>query len=151
MSTNEAHARCSPKAVAAVLSDGWYFASWVVGTSRVRSVDASWPAVGATIHHSFGVWPVVVDDTTEVLESALPEHLVVQARGWPLGEATVRVEVRAATDGCTITMQEDATAGPGTLVPQSVRDAVLRWRNSEALNRLVLLAEGHADAARPSA
>lgn len=49
-----------------VLADGWAYPTWVVGASRVRAVDTSWPAVGACIHHSFGVWPLVVDDTTEV-------------------------------------------------------------------------------------
>jgi uncharacterized protein YndB with AHSA1/START domain len=30
----------------AVLSDGWLYAGWVVGASRIREVDPRWPAVG---------------------------------------------------------------------------------------------------------
>ncbi len=39
----------------AVLSDGWTYSGWVVGTSHIRAVDAAWPAVGARIHHASGV------------------------------------------------------------------------------------------------
>jgi len=49
------------EAVWAVVSDGWLYANWVVG-SRVRAVDPGWPAEGCRIHHSFGVWPAVIDD-----------------------------------------------------------------------------------------
>ena len=55
-----------PQAVFAVLADGWLFSSWVVGAARGRAVDAGWPKPGARIHHSFGVWPVMVTDVAEV-------------------------------------------------------------------------------------
>ncbi len=29
-----------------MLSDGWLYASWVVGASRVRDVDPRWPSPG---------------------------------------------------------------------------------------------------------
>jgi hypothetical protein len=45
----------------------------VVGASRIREVEPDWPAKGSRIHHSFGVWPLVIDDDTEVLRSE-PEH-----------------------------------------------------------------------------
>ena len=53
----------------AVLSDGWAYASWVVGTARIRGVDAGWPKAGTQIHHSFGIWPALIDDSTEVLHA----------------------------------------------------------------------------------
>ena len=34
------------EAVWAVLADGWQYATWVVGASRVRAVDAGWPRAG---------------------------------------------------------------------------------------------------------
>ena len=43
--------------VFAVLSNGWLYPSWVVGASRIRAVEAAWPAEGAKIHHSFGIYP----------------------------------------------------------------------------------------------
>ena len=52
-----------------VLADGWSYANWVVGTARVRMVEDGWPAPGRRIHHSVGVWPLLLNDTTAVLES----------------------------------------------------------------------------------
>ena len=81
-------------AVWSVLADGWSYATWVVGTARVRAVDDGWPSVGTQIHHSVGVWPLLLNDSTSALESCAPERLVLEARGWPLGKAHVTVEVR---------------------------------------------------------
>lgn len=131
-----------PEAVWAVLADGWLFASWVVGASRVRHVDASWPAPGAEIHHSFGVWPAVLDDTTTVLSAEPARELVLRPKGWPVGEATVRLRLAADGTGTSVTMEEDATAGPGRVVPPPVRRLALTPRNVESLRRLALIAEG---------
>ena len=55
---------CSPEQVFAVLRDGWTYPVWVVGASRMRSVDEGWPAPGSKLHHSFGAWPLLLNDTT---------------------------------------------------------------------------------------
>jgi hypothetical protein len=44
----------SSEDVMAVLIDGWTYAEWVVGASRIRDVDKDFPAPGARIHHSVG-------------------------------------------------------------------------------------------------
>ena len=59
----------TPDVVFDVLADGWVYAAWVVGASRVRSVDAGWPREGTRIHHSVGAWPLLVHDTTHVTAS----------------------------------------------------------------------------------
>jgi hypothetical protein len=51
------HKDASPGEVWAVISDGWSYASWVVGASRIRAVSSDWPAEGARIHHSVGARP----------------------------------------------------------------------------------------------
>lgn len=128
-----------------VLSDGWLYATWVVGASRIRDVDRNWPRQGSRIHHSVGVWPAVIDDSTSVL-SAVPEReLMLRARAWPVGEATVRINLDPQDQGRTaISMAEDVVAGPGRIVPQAVRQLLITPRNREALLRLSLLAEGRA-------
>lgn len=78
-----------PSAVWAVLSNGWLYPSWVVGASRMRAVDPAWPRVGARLHHSVGAWPLLISDSTSVVESVPEQRLVLQARGWPLGEARI--------------------------------------------------------------
>ena len=132
----------SPEAVWAVLADGWTYASWVVGASRVRRVDPAWPAPGARIHHSVGSWPVLLDVETQVLECETGRRLVLQARGRPFGEARVTVEVTAAAGGAVLTMLEDATHGPALLLPRVVRQKAAVLRNAETLQRLAVMAEG---------
>jgi uncharacterized protein YndB with AHSA1/START domain len=134
----------TPEQVFAVLADGWSYATWVVGASRVRKVDVSWPAVGSRIHHSFGLWPVVINDVSTVLEVEPGRHLRIQAAGRPIGEATVDVTLHPEGDGCRVAIKEDATRGPGTLVPSVLRQVPIVPRNVEALRRLCLIAEGRA-------
>ena len=143
-----------PDAVAAVMRDGWTYAAWVVGASRVRGVDAGWPAPGSRVHHSVGTWPLLIDDHTRVLECTLaPDgtgRLVLQARAWPAGEATVAFELAADGSGTRVTLSEDATRGPATLLPRPIRSALLRARNRETLQRLAPLAQARAQAHVPA-
>jgi hypothetical protein len=126
-----------------VLSDGWLYATWVVGASRIREVDPGWPGVGKCVHHSFGIWPLVIDDTSEVLVSVPERELKLRARGWPAGEAEVHLTLTPdRAEHTTVSIVEDAVAGPGTLIPRAVRQLAIAPRNVEALRRLALIAEG---------
>jgi uncharacterized protein YndB with AHSA1/START domain len=137
--------KCSPEQVFAVLNDGWTYPLWVVGASRMRDVDDGWPAPGTRLHHSFGVWPALIDDTTEVLELEPGKRLVLEARGWPIGKARVEITVEANGDGSSLVrITEDATGGPVQLVPEQVRLATIDFRNRETLRRLSYIAEGRA-------
>lgn len=143
----EQHTRATPEQVWSVLSDGWLYPTWVVGASRVRRVEPGWPEVGQRIHHSFGVWPLVLDDVTEVVES-LPQHrLTLRAKGWPAGEALVTVTLTREPTGSLLRLCEDVHSGPGLLVPRPVRQAVITPRNTESLRRLIFIAEGRFHAA----
>ncbi|GAB3148030.1 SRPBCC family protein [Microbacterium neimengense] len=144
MSRNVRRMSCTPEDVFAVMADGWLYPSWVVGASRMRSVDEAWPAEGAQLHHSFGVWPLLIDDTTEVREYDAPRRVVLRARGWPVGEARVLMEVRPSDDGCVVRITEDAVAGPGSWIPRWILNVPLHLRNAETLQRLAFLAEGRA-------
>ena len=129
----------------AVLSDGWLYASWVVGASRIREVDADFPAVGSRIHHSVGLWPLLIDDETVVLEVEAPTRLLLKARAWPSGEAHVEITVTSTGPSSSrVTIVEDAVKGPGRLVPKVARQAGIGPRNIEAMRRLAYLAERRA-------
>lgn len=132
---------CTPDAVLGVLADGWSYSTWVVGTARVRAVDDAWPAPGSRILHSVGIWPALLDDETVVRAWEPGRGIDLQARGWPAGEARVRIEVAPTADGCVVRIAEDAEKGPGTLVPRPLRSAVIAPRNVETLRRLAFLAE----------
>jgi uncharacterized protein YndB with AHSA1/START domain len=144
MSVNERVFNASPQAVWDVLSDGWLYPLWVVGATRMREVDDTWPQVGSKLHHSVGVWPAVIDDYTEVLEAEPLRRLALRARGWPMGEAKVVLELEELGSTTNVRIIEDATAGPGLFVPAPVRHAMINVRNVEALARLAHVVEGRA-------
>jgi hypothetical protein len=137
--------KCSPDQVFAVLSDGWLYPLWVVGASRMRDVDDGWPASGTKLHHSFGVWPALIDDSTEVLEIEPGKRMVLEARGWPIGKARVEITVEADGEGARVSIAEDATGGPARLVPEPIRQPTIDFRNRETLRRLAYIAEGRQD------
>jgi uncharacterized protein YndB with AHSA1/START domain len=130
-----------PETVWEVLADGWLYPLWVVGASRMREVDDTWPEVGSRLHHSVGAWPLLIDDTTEVTDVTPGSLLSLRARAWPAGEAQVVIRLDAVGTDTQVTITEDAVSGPGVLVPPPVRGASLRWRNVETLRRLAYLAE----------
>lgn len=135
------HVNARPEAVWRVLSDGWSYPSWVVGASRMRAVDPRWPQEEAKVHHSAGAWPVLLSDSTSVVLSEPNRRLVLQARGWPVGEARVDIRIEPADGGCEVTIFEDATHGVAKLVPAPVRQLLMGGRNTETLQRLAFLAE----------
>ena len=124
---------CAPEQVFAVLHDGWTYPVWVVGASRMRDVDAGWPAPGTKLHHSFGMWPLLLEDTTEVCRHVLEiepgQRLVLEAGGWRVGKARVEITVDADADRSLVSIAEDVTDGPAQLVPQPVRVAGIDVRN----------------------
>jgi uncharacterized protein YndB with AHSA1/START domain len=144
VSRNEKIIDTAPEKVWEVLSDGWLYPLWVVGATRMRAVDDTWPEPGSKLHHSAGVWPLAVDDTTEVVECEPARYLQVVARGWPLGEAEVRLTLDGMGTRTRVVLEEHPVKGPGALVPKPIYEPLLAWRNVESLRRLAFLVEGRA-------
>lgn len=145
MSTVTRTFNCPPEQVFDVLANGWLYPGWVVGATRMRNVEESWPAAGARLHHSIGVWPAVINDSTGSLAWDPPTLMRLKARGWPLGTAEVTLTVVADGAGCKVTISEDVLEGPGRVIPKFARSPVISWRNTEALRRLAFLAEGRGN------
>jgi uncharacterized protein YndB with AHSA1/START domain len=141
MSVNSRLVHASPERVWDVLSDGWVYPVWVVGATRMREVDTDWPVQGSRLHHSVGVWPLIVSDTTEVLASDPPRSLRLKARAWPMGEAGVSITLTPSGEGTLVEIAEDLVSGPGTLVPAPARAPMIKVRNTETLRRLAFIAE----------
>ncbi len=144
MATNTRNLQCTTEDVFRVLANGWLYPGWVVGASRMRDVDEAWPGPGAQLHHSVGVWPALLDDTTEIVEWDPPRRAVLRARGWPVGEAKVTIRARTTPRGCQVRIDEEPVKGPAALLPALITTPILRWRNAETLHRLGYLAEGRA-------
>ncbi|MFA6298599.1 MAG: SRPBCC family protein [Nocardioides sp.] len=141
MSKNERVVQATPEQVWEILCDGWLYPLWVVGASRMREVDDSWPEVGSKLHHSVGAWPALLDDNTEVEECRPLRMLRLRARAWPTGEAEVVLRLEPVGAETRIVMEENAVSGPASLIPKPLQDPLLGWRNVEALRRLAYLCE----------
>ena len=115
----------APTEVWRVLSDGWLYTGWVVGASHVRAVDPGWPGVGQKLHHSVGVWPLLINDSTSVVEMEPNRRLVLQARAWPAGEARVEIDLIGDGGATTVTINETPSKGPGKWMHNRLQDKVL--------------------------
>ncbi len=127
-----------------VIADGWLYSGWVVGASRIRAVDDTWPQSGSRLHHSVGAWPLVINDSTRVTAVDPGKSLELVARGWPMGEAKIVITLQDQGGQCLVTIAEDAIRGPGKKVPKIMRDPMIAVRNRETLKRLELMAVGGA-------
>lgn len=132
-----------PSEVFAVLSDGWLYSGWVVGTSHMRAVEGSWPAPGSKLHHAIGTWPLVIHDETVVDHMTPDEELILTTRGRPMGEAQVIITLTPTEDGTAtvVTMGETPIAGPVKWLHNPVTEALLARRNKESLARLATLTQ----------
>lgn len=144
MTANSRLVDATPREVWDVLADGWLYPVWVVGATRMRDVTDSWPGVGAKLHHSVGVWPVMLDDNTEVLESVVGEKLKLKARAFPAGAAEVEITLAVEGAQTRVTIEEEVVDGPATFVPAPAEAVALKWRNTETLRRLAYVVEGRS-------
>jgi uncharacterized protein YndB with AHSA1/START domain len=145
MATVESVFDVPPERIWAVLARPRTYGFWVVGARAVHDADPTWPAPGATFHHSQGRWPLVVHDTTTVIASDPPRRLELEARVRPLLVSRVVLTLEPDGAGTLVRMEEQATGGLLELaarLPPSPQ--VLRSRNAEALRRLRWLAESEA-------
>lgn len=141
---------CPSEAVFEVVADGWLYPAWVVGACRMRDVDDDWPAVGAGLHHSIGVWPIVVDDETTVTAWDPPRRAEFHARVRPIAEALIVIEAKPRGNGCVVRASYDILGGL-SLIPRPVLDLLTRPRNAEMLRRLSHISVGRARAKRAAA
>lgn len=118
------------------------FGYWVVGSKRVRGVDADWPKVGSVFHHSIGFGPLHIDDDTEIKEIDPPRRLVMSARMGPAGSAAVHLFLHPLGRRRTkVVMEEKPESGPARLVPRRLVDRAVGVRNAGSLRRLARLVE----------
>lgn len=141
MITVTRHSAATPDAVWSVIANGWTYAAWVVGASRIRAVEGEWPHKGSRVHHSVGAWPILLGDDTEVVDSEPGRLIRMKARTRPAGESLVEITIEPDGSGCRLEMREDASNGALRLIPAPLRQALISPRNTETLMRLALIAE----------
>src|SRR3954452_23699128 len=142
MATNSRTFAVPRDAASGVLVDGYTYASWVVGTSAIRDVDAQWPAAGSQLHYRVGRGPLRHDGHTEVLSVDEGKRLELEAHAWPLGTARIELTVEDVPDGgCRVVMVEHPAQGSAAALHNPIGDGLLKLRNLEALRRLKKLAQ----------
>ena len=77
-----------------------------------------------------------------MLEVEEDRRLLLLARGWPAGQAHVEITLEPRGTDTVVTIVEQATAGPGALLPRPSRTPSSHVRNIEALRRLAYVVEG---------
>jgi hypothetical protein len=136
MACNSVRIRATPGDVFDVLDDACAYPRWVVGARRIRAVDRTWPDVGSRLHHSLGGPGAELRDSSVVLARDRPRALSLEVRFRPTGVARVDIRVTPGEEGCTVTLEEVATAGPTRRVPSFLLEPLLRFRNAISLQRL---------------
>lgn len=131
----------TPEAVFAVLADASTYEDWVVGSKDIRDAEPHWPAPGSTFHHTQGKGPAVVKDTTSVIESQEPTHLVLEVRARPFIVSIVEMSIESlGISRCRVSMYEHPTGGWVKPVWNPLFDRGMSARNVECLRRLEKLA-----------
>ena len=141
MSVTSTHTSASPEAVFDVLDDAKTYEFWVVGCADIRAVDDAWPSPGSAFHHSVGIGPFNVDDSTTIVSRDRPRSLELRARARPAGVARVRFDLRPQGSGTEITIEEAPIEGLPAKLHNPVQDHLIHTRNVETLRRLKWLAE----------
>ena len=138
MALNNIYVDASPESVYDVLADPRHYANWVMAASATRRFEGRWPEHGSVLHHT---QLLLINDTTEVLQTERPGRLVLDARARPLVVSHVDIRVQPESGGSRVVLEEHPTGGLIAAVPRRLSDMLLHARNAESLRRLKWLAE----------
>lgn len=134
----------SEQAVFDVLRDGRSYGDWVVGTRKIRDVDAGWPQEGARLHYTVGYGPLRKDDVTTSLDYDPDSRLELEAHAWPAGTARVVLRADPVPGGTMVSIEEHPARGVAKLLHNPALDLLIKVRNVETLRRLEEKARGRA-------
>jgi uncharacterized protein YndB with AHSA1/START domain len=144
VASNHVYIAAAPDAVWEVLADPRSYAHWVVGSSQTRGVTGRWPATGSRFHHTQGIGPLGLRDTTEVIESRPPERLVLEVRNASSAGGAGRASLDRHGRGTWLTIRESPFAGLAGRFGGPLLEPLITFRNLESLRRLRRLAEQDA-------
>jgi hypothetical protein len=131
-----------PKQVWSVLSDGWAYAEWVVGTRHIRDVDPDWPAQGTRIHYTVGIGRWTVEDVTTVRLADPERRLELEANAGRLGSARVSIELLPwGEDHTVVIVDEHPLTGPGARWHSPPVELLLNFRNRRMVRLLARLVQ----------
>jgi uncharacterized protein YndB with AHSA1/START domain len=125
-----------------VLEDPRSLAYFVVGSRTIRRFDPRWPELHTEVHHTVGIPPFVIRDTTEVTDVRPPHLLTLEARFRPIGVTVVEFRLSPHPEGTELTINEYPVRGPLALsLLAKLVDGLITLRNQESGRRLRKLVE----------
>jgi carbon monoxide dehydrogenase subunit G len=149
MSRNATLIDAPPDAVFRVLADARRYPQWVLGASRIRTIDGDWPEPGARFGHKIGIWPFRISDETKVVDREGERRLTLRAEIGAFGAATVDLVLEPVGVGRTeVSLVERPVTGPISWVHNPLQDVAFWVRNWISLQMLKRIAEGNAGAPR---
>lgn len=145
----------APERVFMLLEDARSLENVVVGSRKIRWFDPRWPDLHTELHHSVGIPPLVLRDSTQVMEVAPPTRLVLEARFRPVGVMNVEFTLRPHPEGTELVIDEYPIAGPiHAPLLRPLTHLLIRYRNHEMgrrMRRLVDAREAIGDGRGPTA
>lgn len=135
MATNETTIDATPEQVFDVLMDATAYPDWVVGAKEIRSVDPSWPDPGSEFHHTVGVGPVEIKDSTTMVAHERPTFVKLEVHAGPVGSGIVEMRMKEGDGGTIVEMVEYPIDGAVETLDGPVEDVAIKARNVEALRR----------------
>ena len=136
MAINSVRSKLPPDEVFEHLLNPWEYPKWLLGASKMRDVDDDWPTVGSKFHHTVGLGPLKVDDTSEILECDRPRRLVLKVKATPVVQGIVTFALVPTPEGGTVlTLQEEPALRIGGLLRPAL-DPPTHMRNKGSLKQL---------------
>ena len=118
-----------------VLRDGSLYASWVVGTRKIRRVEPGWPEPGTSIHYTAGHWPLRKDDRTTSRGYVPDARLELAAHAWPTGTIGIVITAEVRDGGVEVTIDESPARGVLKVLNNPAIELGIKLRNVETLRR----------------
>ena len=134
-----------PEVVFDVLATPEKYAHWVVGATKIRRADQTWPRKGAQFHHTQGAFGIGLPDSTQVVSASRPRQLILEARFRPFAINKVEMRLRKRGRGTCVTMVEYPIGGIAQKLDNPLMHAAMHVRNIESLRRLRKMAERSAE------
>ena len=131
------HFDAAPEDVFAVIAEPRTYPDWLVGALKIRDVDANWPSPGSSFHHVVGVPPLVMADSTTVMDIEPNRSLVlhVKARPFVSGRVTFRI-TGDGDDGCILSLEEEPKVRTLGNIVRPLMDPLTHVRNQRSLERM---------------
>ncbi len=124
------------EAVWEALIDPHTYPDWLIGASRIRDVDRSWPGVGSRFHHRVGVGWLSIPDYSEVVDIDPGRLLRLKVKARPLVSAVVTFVLISDETGTAVAIEEEPELRTIGNVVRPMMDPTIHLRNHRSLRRL---------------